>query len=76
MGKTPWGVLKRAEQYNVPVIAICGCLSDNTDFNVLQFKDIIQVTPNDMLLDEAMLPDVAKNNVRKAVSKIAIKYLI
>lgn len=76
MGKTPWGVLKRAEQYNVPVIAICGCLSDNTDFNVLQFKDIIQVTPNDMLLDEAMLPDVAKNNVREAVSKIAIKYLI
>ena len=31
MGKTPVGVAKLAKKYNVPVIAIAGCLADNAD---------------------------------------------
>ncbi len=31
MGKTPVGVGKLAKKYNIPVIAIAGCLADNAD---------------------------------------------
>ncbi len=76
MGKTPSGVLKRASQHNIPVVAIggkvvwCDALRDSN------FAAILPITYDDIPIEEAMKPHIAQENVKKTAIYIANKYLL
>lgn len=71
MGKAPSGVLRIARQYNIPVMAIGGCVKWCDELHNSDFAAIMPITPDDMPLEEAMKPEVAKENVRKTAIRIA-----
>ena len=71
MGKTPGGVLQAASQQGIPVAAIGGKVLLCDELKNSNFAAIIQATPHDMPLEEAMLPEVAKENVRQTAIRIA-----
>ena len=68
MGKAPSGVLKAARRYNVPVLALCGSISPGTDISQLGFDCVIEVSPHNMPLHEAMKTATTLSNVEKAIS--------
>jgi glycerate kinase len=69
-GKTPFGVAQRAIRQGIPVIAIGGSVTiDSERAREAGFKDAIQVTPEGMPLSEAMKPSVAADNVYRAILK-------
>ena len=70
MGKAPGSVRQRAAEHGVPVVAICGAVAPNLDAHALGFDQIIPVTPPDMPLDQAMRPDVARQNIAQAVKRL------
>jgi glycerate kinase len=64
-GKLPYCVAQRSAKAEVPVVAICG----RAEVCECQYLDaIIPVTPDGMSLNEAMLPSVASENIKKAVA--------
>ena len=64
-GKLPYCVAQRSAKAEVPVVAICG----RAEVYECQYLDaIIPVTPDGMSLNEAMLPSVASENIKKAVA--------
>ncbi len=67
MGKVPYGVLKRAVNQGVPVIALCGQVERGLILDNMDFDAVIQITPDGMPLDMAMLPEIAKSNIITAV---------
>jgi glycerate kinase len=71
MGKTPGGVLQAASQQDTPVVAIGGKVLWCDELKNSNFAAIIPATPDDMSLEEAMLPEVAKENVRKTAVRMA-----
>ncbi len=71
MGKTPGGVLQAASQQGIPVAAIGGKVLLCDELKNSNFAAIIQATPHDTPLEEAMLPEVAKENVRQTAIRIA-----
>lgn len=68
MGKAPSGVLKAARRYNVPVIALCGLIAPGIDISQLGFDRVIEVSPHNMPLHEAMKIATTLSNVEKAIS--------
>lgn len=64
-GKTPYAVLKRASACGVPVIAVAGSADAGC---VHGFRHILQATPGDMELSEAMKPETAVRNIRSVIS--------
>lgn len=71
MGKAPGGVLQAASQQNIPVAAIGGKVKWCDELRNSNYAAIIPITPDDMPLVEAMKPDIARENVRKAAIRIA-----
>ena len=70
-GKTPFGVLKRAEKQGVPVVAIGGSVTlDPQAALEAGFAGVYAVTPAGMPLETAMRPDVASNNICNTVRNI------
>ncbi len=70
MGKTPVGVLRRANAQNIPVIAIAGSVRQCPEVEALGFKTIVAVTPNGMSLEQAMNPLTASGNITAAITDI------
>ena len=74
-GKTPFGVAKRAHRQNILVIAIGGGVQiSQDDARAAGFADVVQVTPTDMPLEVAMMPEVASENVYNSTLKILSRY--
>ena len=74
-GKTPFGVAQRALRQGIPVIAIGGSVAiDKEQAQLAGFKDVLQVTPEGMPLQEAMNPDVAAENVYQTIKILLSKY--
>lgn len=72
MGKTPYGILKRAQKRNIPVIAIGGSAEPDA-IPLLKnagFSEILSVTPPAQPLSEAMHPTTAKTNIRAALTSL------
>lgn len=70
-GKTPFGVLNRAQKQGIPVVAIGGSVTlDAEDVEKAGFKGAYAVTPEGMPLEEAMKTDVAACNVRNTTAEI------
>ena len=64
-GKLPYCVAQRSAKADVPVAAVCGRAEvDECQY----FGAIISVTPAAMPLNEAMIPSVASENIKKAVA--------
>ena len=70
MGKAPAGILRRAAQHGVPVIAIAGSGAADVDFS--GFKAEAAVTPSAMPLSQAMRPEIAAANISKTVSSLLL----
>ncbi len=68
-GKLPYAVARRASSRNIPVIAICGRAEVET---LPCFARICPVTPQEMPLSEAMQPDIAIVNIRKAIEDMLL----
>lgn len=71
-GKTPYGVLQRAKRQGIPVIAIGGNVQlTQEEAKAVGFTSVLQVTPPDMPLNDAMNPETAAENIfRRAVTVI------
>lgn len=67
-GKTPAGVFGRAKSLDIPVVAIGGSVEMSEELGNFGFRDIIQVTPEGMPLEQAMREDIASSNIRSAVT--------
>ena len=74
-GKTPFGVAQRALRQGIPVVAIGGSVAiDQQQAHLAGFKDVLQVTPAFMPLQEAMKPEVAAENVYRTIKTLLNKY--
>lgn len=70
-GKTPFGVLQRAKKQDIPVVAIGGTVAlDPQAALEAGFAGVYAVTPEGMLLETAMRPDVASENISNTVRNI------
>ena len=73
-GKTPFGIMKRAQKQNIRTVAIGGSVKLGEDDDVSGFDSIWPVTPEGMPLEEAMKTETASANVRETVKKIMLTY--
>ena len=64
MGKLPVGILRRAQKFGIPTWLIAGKVSDADRLLAAGFSRVIQISPEDMPLAEAMRPDVARRNIQ------------
>ena len=69
-GKTAAGVLARAQQHGIPVVAIGGCVERCDSVDQLGFAGVYHITEEVLPLEIAMQPAVAAANVEKTVQKI------
>lgn len=74
-GKTAAGVLNRAKQQHIPVVAIGGCVEMCDSLMQMGFAGIYPILEEKVPLEIAMQRDFAMNNVRKTVAKIVPNYL-
>ena len=66
-GKVPAGVLKRAKKNGIPVMLIAGKVEDKACLKQMGFSRIVQVSPDNLPLEEAMRPEVTRENLRQAI---------
>ena len=75
-GKAPYGIAIKAQGEHVPCIAICGKLCPDFDLSHSPWNKIIQVTPPDQSLAQAMQPETARENIMRNLGKIGNLYNI
>lgn len=72
MGKAPSAVLRHAAAAGVPVIAVCGSVSDDFPHGAaaaaLVFAAVLAATPPDMPLSTALRPEIARTNISHTVA--------
>jgi len=71
MGKVPTGVAKLGKKYNIPVIGICGHVTDDA-YKMHQYgiTSIFSIINQPMSLEEALDKNNALNSVEKTVIEI------
>lgn len=69
-GKTAAGVLGRARQQHIPVVAIGGCVEICESVEQMGFAGIYPILEEKVPLEIAMQPEFAASNVEKTVKKI------
>ena len=69
-GKTAAGVLRRAQQQHIPVIAIGGCVEPCPSVEQMGFAAIYPISQVPLPLEIAMRPDVAASNVENTIKRI------
>ena len=67
MGKLPQRILEHGAKQKIWLVS--GGVSDRQVMLDAGFDRVIQVTPDSMHLEEAMKPDVARNNIIKAIHR-------
>lgn len=75
MGKAPSGILAVAAAQGIPTVAIGGGVEWGDELRGSGFRSIHIITPEGMPLDEAILPDVARENIRRVAKEIATNIL-
>lgn len=77
MGKVPFGILKRAQKYNVPVHLLSGKVEDLDTLIKAGFTGVhcINDLDKEKPLQEQMRPEVAKNNIYKTTLKLLMRDL-
>lgn len=67
-GKVPFGVVRRAA--GVPVALVSGRIRDRGELVRAGFCRLVQITPADMPLPQALQPAVAASNIRRAIASL------
>lgn len=70
MGKLPSAVLGRSAKAGVPVVLLSGAVNDVDALNASGFTAAFSILPKPMQLAEAMLPNVARTNLKHASRQI------
>lgn len=65
MGKLPERVLRKSQQYNVPVWLIAGHASQKEKLIAEGFADVYSITPDNMPVEEAVRPETATINIKR-----------
>ena len=68
-GKVPAGVLKRAKKANIPVMLIAGKVEDKACLKQMGFARIVKISPDNLPLEEAMRPEVTRENIQRAIGR-------
>ncbi len=68
MGKLLNGVLSHTEKLNIPILAIAGQVKLEKD-NIPSRLEVLQVTPDGMILEEAMKYEKVKENIKRALNE-------
>lgn len=68
-GKVPAGVLKRAKKANIPVMLIAGKVEDKACLKQMGFARIVQISPDNLPLEEAMRPEITRENTQRAIGR-------
>lgn len=68
-GKVPHGVLQAAAPYQKPVYLLAGAVDDEALLTAAGFAGVETVTPPTTPLSEALQPECAKANLRRAAAK-------
>ena len=67
MGKLPYGILQRTQKQGVPVMLIAGRIADEQQLLDAGFSRVTCINPPGLPLEIAMQPEMAKENIRKAI---------
>lgn len=70
MGKAPAGVLKAAQRYGIPVIAIGGGVTDADTLTDAGFTAVFPVVGGPVSLSAAMNPATARSNISRTLNQI------
>lgn len=65
-GKVPAGVLKRATKAGIPTLLLAGKTEDRDLLEKMGFCQLIQISPDTLPPEQAIQPDIARENIRKA----------
>ena len=68
-GKVPAGVLKRAKKANIPVMLIAGKVEDKACLQQMGFARIVKISPDNLPLEEAMRPEITRENIQRAIER-------
>lgn len=72
MGKVPAGVLHRALSQGVKTVLLAGQIEDTQLLLDAGFTRLLPVTPQNMPLGEALRPETARENIRRAVEDLLL----
>lgn len=78
MGKLPYGILQRAQTYQVPVVLIAGCIKDRQQLLDAGFSQVECINPPKLPIENAMNPETAKRNIillMKSISERCNDYI-
>lgn len=70
MGKALQGILSRAKEQHVPVIAIGGSVEDTAILNRQGFAAIFPIIPSPVTLEKAMEADFAAENIQNTIIQL------
>ena len=65
-GKVALGVLKHAG--GIPVALVSGQIQNREELQAAGFSSLVQITPDDMSLSDAVKPDMARKNLELAIN--------
>ncbi len=68
-GKTPTGILRRAQKCGVPVVAIGGKVEMCDELSQMGFVGVYEVSDRNLPLEQAMLPHIASASITSFVTK-------
>ena len=68
LGKVPFGVLRQAGK--VPVALVSGRIEDRAALEAAGFQPVVEVTPRNMPLSQALQAETALQNIRAAVKSL------
>ena len=71
-GKTAKGILARAQQQNIPVVAIGGSVERCESVEQMGFAGIYPISEENIPLEMAMQPTIAAANIEKTIKKICV----
>ena len=72
MGKLPMGILRRSSSHHVPVYLIAGCISQRQQLLEAGFALAECINPPNLPLEQALRPEIAKDNIRRLVRKLIL----
>ncbi len=73
MGKVPFGILHKAQRFNVPVILIAGQIRDKQLLLDAGFSRLECINPPNISIHEAMKPETAKRNITVLMQQVVSK---
>ena len=65
MGKLPERLLRRSQRHNIPVWLIAGRVSQCNKLLSEGFQRIYSITPECMPTEKAVIPDIARENIKR-----------